>query len=217
MKYLLLKLDGPMQAWGGHTYEDYRPSEIIPTRSGLIGLLAACLGIERHEADRLSDLSASVFFTVHSADRHPQAPSRRIVDFHTVTGVRKVDGSTRKDPVVSRRQYLCDTVFTIAVSHNPGGEFSLDSIAHALTKPVFTPFLGRRSCPPARPLFAGWTDAADGVEAVKAFCGGGVIYSEETVSDRALRLRDVPLYGRIRRFATRTVFVHQGGQDNVLD
>ena len=45
-RYLILRLDGPMQAWGTHTFEDFRPSNLFPTRSGLLGLLGACLGID---------------------------------------------------------------------------------------------------------------------------------------------------------------------------
>ena len=41
-RFLVQKLDGPMQAWGTHTYEDFRPSNLFPTRSGLLGLLGAC-------------------------------------------------------------------------------------------------------------------------------------------------------------------------------
>ena len=63
-RFLILRLDGPMQAWGTHTYEDFRPSNLYPTRSGLLGLLAACLGIERIDLDGQSNLAASVEFSV---------------------------------------------------------------------------------------------------------------------------------------------------------
>ena len=66
--YLILRLDGPMQAWGTHTFEDFRPSNLFPTRSGLLGLLGACLGIDRRDHAGLEQLAASVEFTVR-ADR----------------------------------------------------------------------------------------------------------------------------------------------------
>jgi len=53
-----------MQAWGTHTYEDFRPSNLYPTRSGLLGLLAACLGIERADHAGQAALAASVKFSV---------------------------------------------------------------------------------------------------------------------------------------------------------
>lgn len=37
--YLILRLAGPMQAWGQPTFEGTRPTGRFPTRSGLLGLL----------------------------------------------------------------------------------------------------------------------------------------------------------------------------------
>ena len=59
-RYLILRLDGPMQAWGTHTFEDFRPSNLFPTRSGLLGLLGACLGLERVDLAGQAQLAASV-------------------------------------------------------------------------------------------------------------------------------------------------------------
>lgn len=48
MSALVLRLGGPAQSWGGATmFQDIRPTEIAPTRSGLLGLLAASLGFHR--------------------------------------------------------------------------------------------------------------------------------------------------------------------------
>ncbi len=57
--YLIIKLQGAIQAWGGHTYEDYRPSLIFPTRSAIVGLLGACLGVQRDKLAALKSLSDS--------------------------------------------------------------------------------------------------------------------------------------------------------------
>jgi len=71
-RFLILKLDGVMQGWGGHTYEDWRPTELFPTRSGLLGLLGACLGIDRQDIDRLNALAESVNFAVRVDSRVDQ-------------------------------------------------------------------------------------------------------------------------------------------------
>ena len=63
-RYLILRLDGPMQAWGSHTFEDFRPSNLFPTRSGLLGLLGACLGIDRGD----HAVSFPLFFVFHRVD-----------------------------------------------------------------------------------------------------------------------------------------------------
>ncbi len=164
-RFLILRLDGPMQAWGTHTLEDYRPSNLFPTRSGLLGLIGACLGIERGDSDALTQLAQSVQLTVRvdrsaprpeaDADKesepHPKA-AIKLADFHSVLDARKVDGSASKFPVVSRREYLYDAAFTLAVGERHGAQFDLDRIAAALCRPRYTPVLGRRSCPITRPL-----------------------------------------------------------------
>ena len=152
-RFLILRLDGPMQAWGTHTYEDFRPSNLYPTRSGLLGLLAACLGIERSDHVGQSDLAASVDFTVRIDSKvkrlgreEPVAkPGIKLPDFHTVMDARKVDGSANKFPVVSRREYLFDAAFTAAVGERAAARYTLDHLAEALRRPCYTPTLGRRA------------------------------------------------------------------------
>lgn len=53
---------------------------------------------------------------------------------------------------VSERFYLGDAVFVAAVE---GPDELVEELARALERPVFLPYLGRRSCPPARPLSLG--------------------------------------------------------------
>lgn len=215
-RFLILKLDGPMQAWGGHTYEDFRPSHLFPTRSGLLGLLGACLGMDRDDREGLQRLASSIEFTVR-ADRHEKKRTLKLPDFHTVLAARKVDGSPNKNPVVSRREYLFDASFTLAVGERKGALIGLDMIKEFVRKPRYTPSLGRRSCPLARPLFDSWREAANGIEAVRQVPPGvGVIYGEGSaaVNDRPIPIRDVPQHGRHRKFGTRWVYVHadKGGE-----
>lgn len=144
----------------------------------------------------------------------PLKAAIKLADFHTVLDVRKVDGSASKFPVVSRREYLQDAAFTVAVGERPGAEIGLDRIAAALLRPRYTPVLGRRSCPTARPLLdrASPVEAADAVQALARISPtGGTIYAEgDLASGRPLPIRDVPDYGQHRQFDTRRVLVHQG-------
>lgn len=218
LRYLILRLEGPMQAWGTHTFEDFRPSNLYPTRSGLLGLLAACLGIERADLETQAALAGSVEFSVRvdttvtriGGKCPAQKPGVKLPDFHTVMNARKVDGKAKEFPVVSRREYLFDAAFTVAVGAKPGATFTMEMIAASLRRPVYTPSLGRRACPPTRPLFDGYVEAADGVEALQKVSGSGLlIYSENPASDQPLRLRDVPLHGKKRQFGTRLVYLHK--------
>lgn len=222
--FLILKLDGPMQAWGGHSYEDFRPSHLFPTRSGLLGLIGACLGLDRSDRDGLARLAESLEFTVR-ADRLGVCPARtdlpekqalKLPDFHTVLDARKVDGSTNKNPIVSRREYLFDAVFTVATGAREGATVDLESVAEAVRKPRYTPSLGRRSCPLARPLFEAWVEAEDGKAALKQVSPSrGVIYAEaESLANaRPMQIRDVPMHGPHRQFGTRWIYVHSDGKE----
>ncbi len=218
-KFLILRLDGPMQAWGTHTFEDFRPSNLYPTRSGLLGLLGACLGIERSDLVGQTQLAASVEFTVRVDSQIPRPgvdgpvakPGIKLADFHTVMDARKVDGSANKFPIVSSREYLFDAAFTVAVGSRPDATVGLDRIADALRRPLYTPTLGRRSCPLTRPLLEGQpieaTSARDALAQIALT--GGLIYSEAEKSEQPVRVRDVPMHGKTRQFATRLVYLHK--------
>ncbi len=231
-RFLIMRLDGPMQAWGTHTYEDYRPSNLFPTRSALVGLLGACLGIDRNERDSLDRLGEILYFTVRVdrmvlrlefPDEHRKARKSpvKIIDYHTVLEARRANRPPRdRETIETRREYLFDAFFTVAVGERGKGGFHLDYIAVHLRKPIYTPFLGRRSCPITRPLFCEeWQEAANGKEALdKTPFAGGVIYAEEEslANDNRLLIRDVPQYGHHRNFGTRIVYVHpesREGQD----
>ncbi len=219
-RFLIVRLDGPMQAWGTHTYEDFRPSSLFPTRSGLLGLLGACLGIERGDDEALKRLASSVDFSVRidESTARPETTESapkvaiKLADFHTVLDARKVDGSANRNPVVSRREYLFDAAFTVAVGERPSASPGLEAIADGLRRPYFTPVLGRRSCPITRPLVDGGVlEAVDAVAALSRVSPmGGIIYAEgESVSAQPMQIRDVPIHGRTRQFATRRVYVHK--------
>lgn len=207
--YLILKLQGPMQAWGTHTFEDFRPSNLFPTRSGLLGLLGACLGIDRKDGDGLERLAASVEFAVRV-----DAAGVKLPDFHTIRAARKVDGKANRNPVVSRREYLFDAAFTVAVGATVQAAVALDAIADAVRCPRYTPVLGRRSCPASRPLFDGWLEAPDLKAALELVPDQGLVYVESAAwgQSRPLALRDVPMRGKHRRFGKRIVYLHGKGE-----
>ncbi|HBR22141.1 MAG TPA: type I-E CRISPR-associated protein Cas5/CasD [Nitrospiraceae bacterium] len=209
-EYLILRLKGVLQSWGGHTFEDFRPSNLFPTRSGLVGLLAACLGIDRKDIEKQKALTDSFLYAV----RVDNMPFRfyKITDFHTVLKARRVSGKAGDDPVVSRREYLCDASFTVAMRFSDRAAFDSQRIVKFLQKPVFTPFLGRRSCPLSVPPFHSVVQAESLIEAlsqVDPCCG--TIYSEVDKNDNHFIVRDVPLCNGKRQFATRTVYIHSPG------
>lgn len=135
MSVLVMQLAGPLQSWGSAARFTRRTTESAPTKSGVLGLLAAAQGRER-EADP-ADLAALRFGV-----RVDQA-GVSVRDFQTAH-----DADDRPMPI-SQRYYLADAVFVAAVE---GDSALLAALHRALRTPGFLPYLGRRSCPPSRPV-----------------------------------------------------------------
>ena len=139
MSVLLMQLAGPVQSWGASARFARRTTEPAPTKSGVIGLLAAALGRER-SAD-IADLAA-LRFGVRVDQRG--IPVRDYQTAHQFLGGKSLP--------VSERFYLADAVFVAAVE---GDAELIDTLLGALRRPTFLPYLGRRSCAPARPIDLG--------------------------------------------------------------
>lgn len=137
---LLLRLEGPMQSWGYRSRFDYRDTALEPTRSGVIGLICAALGIARGE-DILRFNSIRMGVCVDKEGR----PER---DYHTALDVIKADGKGT-DTVVSYRDYLADASFTVGLQSEDLQ--LLQDIADALQRPQWPLFLGRKAFPLAVP------------------------------------------------------------------
>jgi CRISPR system Cascade subunit CasD len=156
--YLLFRLYGPLAAWGDIAVGEYRPTFAYPSKSAIIGLLAAALGIRRDEEERQANLVAAVSFAVRV-----DAMGVLLRDYHTtqVPSAKKgVIHYTRRSEVVvdhlntilSSRDYRCDAAYTVAISVTNGSTHTVSDLASALAKPVFALYLGRKSCPLALPL-----------------------------------------------------------------
>lgn len=152
MRTLFLRLAGPMQSWGQLPRADYRDTGDTPTRSGVVGLLACALGVRSRAG--LLEISA----TIERFGVRVDAPGDRQTDFQTIGGpLWSADGSGKPLDyrVATNRVYLVDASFLVAIQ-GPGDE--LERFAAALQRPRWPYFLGRRSCPPALPVFAGVAD-----------------------------------------------------------
>jgi CRISPR system Cascade subunit CasD len=142
MTCLLLRLGAPLQSWGTSSRFVRRNTDRSPSKSGVVGLLAAARGLRR--TDPLEDL-----LTLRIGVRIEQ-PGRLERDFQTA---RSMDG-TESMPL-SYRFYLADAAFLVAVQ---GETALLEGLREALRRPVFPLYLGRRSCPPVGRLDHGLHD-----------------------------------------------------------
>ena len=151
MATLLLRLVGPMQSWGTTSRFDQRDTGKEPSKSGVSGLLAAALGIDRGNWADLEPLTHLAMAVRH--DR-PGLPKH---DYQTVGCARqdtiiRADGSQAKDGgVVSTRHYLADAAFLVGLE-SPDVDL-LERLHGALQDPVWLLALGRKSYLPAEPLW----------------------------------------------------------------
>ena len=152
MSTLLLRFSGPLQGWGAESRFDERDTGTEPSRAGVIGLLAAALGLTREEPiARLAEIRLGVRI---------DSPGTIVRDFQTIQylkeeTVRRGGPVTirRSDfPVVSPRFYLADATFTVAIEH-PDASF-LAQLGRAVVRPHWILALGRRACLPAEPMVA---------------------------------------------------------------
>jgi len=123
MAVLLLRLMGPMQSWGTQSRFSHRDSDLEPSKSGVIGLLCAALGIPRDELKDIKKL-ARLKMGIR-VDR--QGTLKR--DYHTAGGTHlksdqygvAIASGGKPRTVTSDRFYLSDACFLVALN----GELSL--------------------------------------------------------------------------------------------
>jgi len=142
MTTLLLRLAGPMQSWGTRSRFDERDTNLEPSKSGVLGLVCAALGRDRHEP--IADL-ASLRMGVR-VDR--EGVLRR--DYHTAQNIIAADGRKMHPTAVSVRYYLADAVFLVGLE---GDRNVLANIHAALHNPRWTLALGRKSYVPTLPIY----------------------------------------------------------------
>ncbi|KGF15229.1 type I-E CRISPR-associated protein Cas5/CasD [Corynebacterium freneyi] len=145
MSVLLLRLAGPMQAWGDSSRFNHRGTRREPTKSGVAGLLAAAQG--RRRTDPLEDL-ANLRFAVRT-----DQVGRVERDFHTSIDWRVwASNPKRASKPLTNRDYLTDACFVVGVE---GPQELIESLAEAVRAPVFPLYLGRRACPPSGRVLLG--------------------------------------------------------------
>lgn len=147
MSTLLLRLAGPLQSWGIDGKYDRRGTERAPSKSGIIGLVAAALGRKRNECiEDLKSLRFGVRIDKEGTLLH---------DYHTARST--------KSAYVTQRYYLSDATFLVGLE---GDDDILATIDNALRYPTYPLFLGRRSCPPEGRLLLGIRKGKNLIEAL---------------------------------------------------
>ena len=174
-EYLVFQLYGPGCAWGDIAVGETRPSGFAPSKSAVLGMLAAALGLRR--PDTTADETLRVQWEaqhVAMAQGYGLAvkltrPGLPLTDYHTAqippsgTGRNKKVFATRRDElmwlpryelntILSRRHYRQDAYAAVALWARPSAPHPLVDLRERLLAPEFMPYLGRKSCPLGLPL-----------------------------------------------------------------
>ncbi len=160
MDYLLFRLYGPLASWGEIAVGESRHTAAYPSKSAIIGLLGAALGIRRDEEEKQQALAEGYQFAVKVL-----STGQLLRDYHTVqvpdsTGSvhyrsrrdELIIGKSRLGTILSSREYLCDAFALVAVKPLEAAPYTLAKLAEHLLEPRFHLYLGRKSCPLAAPL-----------------------------------------------------------------
>lgn len=179
--YLIFRLYGALTSWGDIAVGDIRPSYSYPSKSAVIGLLAAALGVERDEHEKQIELAKFLFsvrIDVLGApieDYHTiQTPSEqaikndrakqywtRIDEIEAIKWrVIQIKKNTEAGAIQSRRTYYCDSIYSVALCENESNRInwhsldlgSIHDLISYLRAPKFVLYLGRKSCPLGLPL-----------------------------------------------------------------
>lgn len=191
MGTLLLRLAGPLQAWGTESRFVERKTRHEPTKSGVVGLLASALG--RRREDDVTDLSGfRMAVRIDQPGRYErdfQTAHTRVFDKSANRWVAKFDKNHSLP--LSNRYYLSDAVFVVGLEMD---DALLPVLSEALVHPAFPLYLGRRSCPPSGKLLLASQEGVGLLDAMKRqpweATVGSLVFrhkSERTVSCEVLR------------------------------
>lgn len=159
MKTVLLRLEGPLQSWGTQGRFGIRDTEREPSKSGVLGLVGAALGMSRRDGELLGSLRALSLGV--RVDREGSI----LRDYQTAGGGSFRGGAygvwtaEAKNPTaLTERFYLQDASFLVALGGSD--DALLTQIAISLRDPKWPLSLGRRSCVPSEPVFVALVDSS---------------------------------------------------------
>ena len=171
-EHLVFTLCGAMGAFGAYAGHERRGSDLAPSRSAVLGLLGAALGVER------TDATGQAALRRYRVAVRPLAESAPLRDYHTVQTVpRKIKRPNGRraaveaigrdiNTTITIRDYRTDVAMAVAV-WGKNGNWSLPDMAVALQRPVFALYLGRKSCPLSAPMNPRVVSVPDAVAALQ--------------------------------------------------
>ena len=165
--YLVFRLYGPMASWGDIAVGEVRPTYAYPSKSAVLGLVAAALRIDRDQEEKHRALATAYGFAVrvdsmgvplvdyHTAQVPPSGSGRNRRTFATRRDELRTLPKDKLNTILSRRDYRMDAISAAALwPRTEAPPYALTEIQAALDRPGYVLYLGRKSCPLALPAEA---------------------------------------------------------------
>lgn len=160
-----MRLEAPLMSFGGPQVDSIGPTMDFPGTSLLCGLFANALGWHHRDADRTQRLQDRLRVAARA-----DLPGQTLTDYQTAdlgqaflidTGWTtrheredRVSGaSSRTGTHIRLRDYLVDSIYTVAISLVGEEQPDINALAAALRSPARPLFIGRKTCIPAAPMF----------------------------------------------------------------
>jgi CRISPR system Cascade subunit CasD len=160
MQFLAFTIFAPIASWGDVAVGEIRGTWDRPSRSAILGLVGAALGIERDDVERQRQLSEGFGVAVRV-----DAAGRPLTDYHTAQTISRINmrrsgartraqmmAQSDRQTIMSQRRYLTDSLYTILLWENAGWTWRLADVRSALESPVFALYAGRRAAPLGLPV-----------------------------------------------------------------
>ncbi|MEP6621974.1 MAG: type I-E CRISPR-associated protein Cas5/CasD [bacterium] len=175
-RYLMLQLESPMVAFGDTMIDSRGPIRETPSTSAISGLLGNALGFRREQSARLSRMQERIVFGCRL-----DHVDTRLTDFQTAQLNGKDRGwttsgaiqeraggaNTFDSPHIRERDYDSNVRIVLALRLRDAEEQpTIDDLAHAVQWPARPLFLGRKCCLPSAPIFDGFVEAEDAMDAL---------------------------------------------------
>lgn len=177
---LKLVLSGPLQSYGIDSRWDSRNTNYYPTKSAIIGMIGSAFGYERGD-NRLDLLNENL-----SVNIRIDKPGYILEDSQVVYwDVLSVDGNKRSGHPFLTKYYVQDAIYTVYLYSN---KELIDSIYLALRNPVWSLYLGRKSCVPSYPIVS--EKPFDNVDDIRNFIINSPIILEERVIKSYLKEKE---------------------------
>lgn len=175
-RWLILRLEAPLVAFGGVTVDQVGVTRDFPAASMLTGLIANALGWERTDKAAHQALQNRLVFAARR-EREPgygiltdvqNAKLEKSDQGWTTWGAPEGrDGASFGAPHRRQREYHVDAcVLTVLRLEPADDQPDLDTIATALDRPARPLFIGRKPCLPSAPLRQGEIMAETAYEAL---------------------------------------------------